>query len=197
MLVALRVQCGRCKGTKVGSGDREVGNLEARIVGRHRGRYQRGKRLYWSVSYSQLVPGPTYSIVLAHVVALVEELLVGVQLLEIAVRVAMHLYAVGRRRHALVRAVYLILRLGEGWRARLAVLRHAIVEEAVIGRLRHAADAHILDLLPAVCAIPVVLGKLRGELALEMVDVERLGQIGQLAAISCGSIVAVAVDAEM
>jgi hypothetical protein len=39
MLVALRIQRGRCKGTEVGSGNREVGNLEARIVGRHCGRY--------------------------------------------------------------------------------------------------------------------------------------------------------------
>jgi hypothetical protein len=158
-----------------------------------------GVNVYILVSrrvYSQL-SRCTYSIVLAHVVSLVEELLVGVQLLKVAMRVAMHFYAVWRRRHALVWAVYLVLRLCERWRARLAVLGHAIVEEAAVGRLRHAMGPQILDLLPAVCAIAVVLGKLRGVLALEMVDVERLGQIGQLAAISCGSVMAVAVNVEV
>ena len=50
---------------------------------------------------------------------------------EIAMRVAMHLYAIRRGRDALVWTVYLVLGLGERRGASLAVLGHAIVEESV------------------------------------------------------------------
>ena len=108
----------------------------------------------------------------------------------------MHLYAIRRWRDALMWAIYLVLDLGESWRSSLAVLGHAIVEE-VVGGLRHVMAAHILDLLATVGAIVVVLGKLRGKLALEMVDIERLGQIGELVPIRGGSFVIVTVNAEV
>jgi hypothetical protein len=127
-------------------------------------------------------------------VSLVEQRLV-VQL-EIAMRVAMHLYAIGCWWDALMWAIYLVLCLGESWRSSLAVLGHAVVEE-VVGGLRHVMAAHILDLLATVGAITVVLGKLRGKLALEMVDIERLGQIGELVPIRGGSFVIVTVNAEV
>lgn len=115
---------------------------------------------------------------------------------EIAMGVAMHLYAIWRGRDALVWAVYLVLGLGESWCSGLAVRGHAIVEE-IVGGLRHAMTTQVLDLLASVGAIAVVLGKLRGVLALEMVDIERLGQIGELIAIRGGSFVTVTVNVEV
>lgn len=105
----------------------------------------------------QALAGATYSVVLGHVVPLVEEGIVGVQLLEVAGRVAMHLYAIRRWRDTLVWAVYLVLGLAKCWRSRLAVLGHAIVEEIVCG-LRHGMGSQILGLVTTVCAIAVVLG---------------------------------------
>ena len=55
----------------------------------------------------------------------------------------------------------------------------------------------ILGVLSGVGAMMVVLGKLRGILALEMVDIERLGQIGELIAIRGGSFVTVTVNVEV
>jgi len=55
----------------------------------------------------------------------------------------------------------------------------------------------ILGVLSGVGAMMVVLGKLRGKLALEMVDIERLGQIGELVPIRGGSFVIVPIDAEV
>jgi len=105
---------------------------------------------------------------------LVEEGLLGVHLLQVAVGVAMHLNAVGGWRNALVRPIDVLLRLGEDWRACLAVLPHGIVEGEAIGVLRQAMAAHaVLRLLPAWRAIVVMLGYLRG------VVVERGGNIGE------------------
>lgn len=115
---------------------------------------------------------------------------------EIAMGVAMHFYAIWRGRDALVWTIYLVLGLGESWRSGLAVRGHAIVEE-IVGGLRHAMTTQVLDLLASIGAIAVVLGKLRGILALEMVDIERLGQIGELIAIRGGSFVTVTVNVEV
>jgi len=57
-------------------------------------------------------------------------------------------------------------------------------------------NTNILNLVATVGAIVMIWGKLRGKLALEMVVVERLGQIGELA--SCGgSMVAVPFNVEV
>jgi len=77
---------------------------------------------------------PTYRIVIAPMVLWVEERLVRVQLMEIAIGVAMHFYAIRGGRDALVWAIYLVLRLGKSRGPGLAVLGHAIVEE-ILGRL--------------------------------------------------------------
>ena len=142
------------------------------------------------------MPGATYGIVFAHMISLVEERLLLVHVLEIASRVAMHFGAVWRWGNALVWAIYLIWRLGEDWRRSLAVLGHAIVEE-VVGRLRHAMAVDILGLLSSVGVMLVIWGKLRGKLALELVDVERLGQIGELVSSRGGSMSVVPVNVEV
>lgn len=98
-------------------------------------------------------------VVLAHVEALVVEGLLGGHMLHVAVRVAMHLYAVGRWRHALVRLVAVLLRLGEGRCARLAVCAHAVVEGEAVGGLGHAVSAHVL-LRGRRAMLVVVLGNL-------------------------------------
>lgn len=116
---------------------------------------------------------------------LVEEGLLGVHLLEIAIGVAMHLHAIWGRWDSLVWAIHLVLRLGEDGRASLAVLGHAIVEEALVGLLLHAAGGHMLDMLVANGSITRILGNLWGIVALEVVDVEGLGQIGHVLGI-CG-----------
>jgi len=77
----------------------------------------------------------------------------GVELVEVAGGVAMHLYAVGRGRDTLVWAIYLVLGLAKCWSPRLAVLGHAIVEEVSCGLGRQIATP-----VAAVCAIAVVLG---------------------------------------
>ena len=90
-------------------------------------------------------------------VPLVEEGMVGVELVEVASGVAMHLYAVGRGRDTLVWAIYLVLGLAKCWSPRLAVLGHAIVEEVGCG-LGHGLGRQIANLVATVCAIAVVLG---------------------------------------
>jgi len=92
-----------------------------------------------------------------HVIPLVEESMVGVQLVEVACGVAMHLYAVRRWWDTLVWTIYLVLGLAKCWSARLAVLGHAIVEEIICG-LGDGLGCQILDLVATVCAITVVLG---------------------------------------
>ena len=63
----------------------------------------------------------------------------------------------------MVRAVRVLLRLGERGGAGLAVLAHAVVEEAIVGLGQ---------------AITVILGKMRGELGVE-VHVDGVGQVGE------------------
>ena len=57
-------------------------------------------------------------------------------------------------------------------------------------------NTNILNLVATVGAIVMIWGKLRGKLALEMVVVERLGQIGELASRG-GSMVAVPFNVEV
>lgn len=71
---------------------------------------------------------PTYRIVLAHLISLVEEGLLVHLLLHVAIRVAMHLDAVGRWGHAMVRLEHVFLRLGKYWRACLCEGPHGVVE---------------------------------------------------------------------
>jgi hypothetical protein len=94
-----------------------------------------------------------------------------VHLVHVAVRVAVHLYAVGRGGDAVVRAIDLLRRLREDRRGGLGELGHAVVEEAGI-RLAHGVAIHAgLGVLRAGCAIALGLGDLRGELVFEVVDV--------------------------
>ena len=179
MLLALRVQRRGRQRAEVRSWHGEVWDLEARIVGRHGWRDQWGEALASCQSSScRCGSSPTYRIVLAHVVSLVEESLLRVHLAHVAVRVAVHLDAVGRGRHAIVRAEYVVLRL-KCWGARLAELAQRIVKGEGIRRVA----AHVgLRLLGAVRAIVVMLGKL-GHLGGEVV--ESAGNIGE----RCGAIV--------
>ena len=63
-----------------------------------------------------------------------------------------------------MRPIHWVLRLSEDGRAGLAVLAHGIVEGEAVVVLWHAMSAHVgLMLLPALRAIGVVLGYLRGE----------------------------------
>lgn len=162
LLLSLRVESRRREWAKVGAWNCKVWYLKACIVRGYCRGNQWGEALYWvSLNSSQPCSVQTYSVVLAHVISLVEEGLLGVQLLKITVRVAMHLNTVGCRRDSLVRLVQLLLRLGEGRGVGLAVLPHAVVEEAI-------------------GVVAGILGDLWGEMALELVDVEGVGQIGQL-----------------
>lgn len=179
MLLALRVQCRGRQRAEVRSGHGEVWNLEARIVRCHGWGDQWGEALASCQSQSWgRGNSPTYRIVLAHVISLVEESLLRVHLAHVAVRVAVHLDAVGRGRYAIVRAEDVVLGL-KCWSTGLAELAQRIVKGEVIRRVAaHAA----LRLLPAARAIVVMLGKL-GHLGGEVM--ESAGNIGE----RCGAII--------
>jgi hypothetical protein len=83
-----------------------------------------------------------------------------------------------------MRPKHLLLRLREGRSAHLAVRAHCIVESEAVCGLRHAMSIHVVRrLLPALGAIAMMmLGYLRGIMA-QLVDVDGIGQIGQLLAI--------------
>jgi hypothetical protein len=121
---------------------------------------------------------------------LVKHGLLGVHLLKIARRVAVHLDAVRRGRNHPVRAIHVVLRMGECWCAGLAVCRHAEVEEVPWS---HAVPRHVAMLLLLLCACPVivvlVLEDLRAESVLQMLHVELRGQFAEL----LSAVVAVAV----
>lgn len=102
-------------------------------------------------------------------VPLVEEGLLRLDLLEIAVGVAMYFCAVGCGGHTLMWVVELVVRL----RVALGrVLGHAIVEEVVCRLLREAMRGDIVGFLGAVWAIVIIWGELWGKLVLQVVDVE-------------------------
>lgn len=102
-------------------------------------------------------------IILARMISLVVESLLVVHLLHVAVRVAVHLDTIRRGRDTMVRAVHVLVGLGKRRGASLAVLAHAIVEEAGAGLGN---------------GIVVIVGKLRGELVVE-IDVDGVGQVGE------------------
>jgi hypothetical protein len=123
---------------------------------------------------------PTYCVFFAQVVSLVVESLLGVHVLShVAVGVAVHLDAVGRGGDAMVLVVGLVGCLGEDGRGGLAELGYAVVEEAVVW-LRHCMGTQTpVRPLGSRGAIAEILGNLRGEVVLEVLDVERLGQTGR------------------
>ena len=129
-----------------------------------------------------------YRIVLAQMVSLFKEHLLGVHLLQIAVRVAVQLHAVRCRRDRLVWAMYLLLRLCEGSGTGLIVVGHTIVEEAV-------AMAHVLRLLRAHSSTTMGVWNVRGKVTLEMLNAEGISQVGHLLAV--GSSMAVSGDGEV
>lgn len=171
MLLALGSQRGRGERTKVGASHGKFRNLEARVVGRDCRRYKGGKCLYrvsgrgsrWGFQFQ------TYGIIFAHVVPLIEEGLLRLDLLEIAVGVAMDFCAVGCGGHTLMWAVELVVRL----RVALGcVLGHGIVEEVVCRLLGEAMRGNVVGFLGAVWAIVIIWGELWGKLVLQVVDVE-------------------------
>ena len=108
-------------------------------------------------------------------------------LLQIAVRIPMHLDAVGRTRDMGRRAIYLVLGLGEGRGAWLAIWRHGEVIEVTVPGRRNAVPSHtILVLLPLLWlllprrGVARLLRYRRGEVGLQMLDIERVGQLGEL-----------------
>jgi hypothetical protein len=152
MLVALRIQRGGCQRAEVCAWHCKIRYLKARIMRRYSGRNEWGEGLAncQSQCYSHGI-SHTYRVVLAHVISLLEEGLLGVHLLHVPVRIAMHFDAIRCWRNTLVGAEHVVLRLGEDWRASLAELAHGIVKCSHV----------VLRLLPA---IMLVLGNLRGEI---------------------------------
>ena len=109
-----------------------------------------------------------------------------IQLLEIARGVAVHLDAVRRGRDSIVGAIHMILcgRLREDRRAGLSVGRHAEVEH-VVPRLRNAVAAHVgvlrLRDRPAIAMLFLRHGR---KMVLQVLDVKRVGELGELLAVA-------------
>lgn len=83
-----------------------------------------------------------------------------------------------------MRAVYLVLGLGEGLRAGLAVGRHGELVVVVATGRRHAVVGHDVLLLRRqprrAIAMLLRMRHYRAELVLQVLDVERVGQFGEL-----------------
>lgn len=145
--------------------------------------------------------GAAYGIIFAHGVPLVKEGVLLIQVLEVAGRVAMHFGAVWGWGDALVWAVYLVwgVGIGRGGGGVRVLLRQGIVEQVGVGvwGLGHGMAVDVCRVLGSVGGMLVIRGQLWGKLGLEVVDVERVGQIGELVSSRGGSVGVVGVNVEV
>jgi hypothetical protein len=142
----------------------------------------------WSATV--FVAAASSYLVLAHLESLVEHGMLRVHLLQVARRVAVQVHAVWRRGHRRMRAVH-VGRLGEGRHAVLLV-RHAELEEAALGghavgvpvhvalRLRCAGRVGAIAVLLGGLVLVLLVGNLRAEGVVQVLDVELVGQLLEL-----------------